>query len=187
MRRDINFFSIYHTQSNGENINFFKITALLLTAGSIIIILAIYCCLKISDLSVLHQIQVGNSVLQSPTTSKIEQTLSDADNKIAALNNYKQTADKFTSGLNTVPRPDSELLDSVAAMEPADLNISSISYSNGTLSLSCTCTNNLSAAVFVHTLEKSGNFSNVDYNGITSDGGTYEFSVVISLKEGGSK
>ena len=117
-----------------------------------------------------------------------ERALANGNSKIAALNGYNKAAHEVTSEVNTNPRPDSELLQNITSMEPSDITISDISYNSGLMTLVCTCTNNKSPGIFVHMLSQSGKFVTVNYQKLySSDGKTFTFSVMITLKGGGDK
>lgn len=188
MRRDINFFSVYHTQSDSEGIDRFKMIVLSLTVGSFIIVLGIFAALKVADFLTVRQMQTDNSYLLTPGVSQAQKNLSDGSYKLAVLDGYKQEAEKVTSGFNTLPKVDSTILSKIASMLPADITVTGISYSVGTLVLNCTCTDNQSPAVFVHTLQQSGKFDDVNYTGFSQGTAkSYTFDVTITVKEGGGK
>jgi Tfp pilus assembly protein PilN len=192
MRRDINFFSVYRSPSDGFG-DKFKLISLSLLAGSLIIVLVIFSYLKFTDLSIIGAASVQNAYLQTSSVSQAKNTLDSAKSKLAALAQYKQAADRVSSEFTALPQLDSELLAAIAGMEPSDVTVNSIDYSGAVLTLNCSCTNNLSPAVFVHTLGTSSKFSSVNYTGVT--GGTastsvtnaYSFTVTITLKGGSTK
>ena len=191
MRRDINFFSVYRAPADGEFSNKFNIIALSILAGSIIIVLGIFSYLKIADLTTISANNAGISYLQSPTVAKAEKILGTTRSKLAALNSYEQAAERVSYGFASLPKLDSSLLTEIAKTEPKDLNIQSFTYLNGAVTLTCTSSQSNSAAVFVHALQKTKKFSNVNYSGVTSavagSKSTYSFTVLITLMGESSK
>jgi hypothetical protein len=185
MRRDINFFTVYHSQNDTGISEKFNIIALSFCAGCLIIILGIFSFLKLSDSAVIKNILSANSFLQSTQVMQAEQNLNNGNSKIAALSGYKKAAQEVTSEVSANPVTNSTLLQNISSMEPSDIAVSDISYSEGLMTLVCTCSNNKSPAIFVHTLEQSGDFDSVDYQDLSSgDGKTFAFSIAITLKGG---
>jgi hypothetical protein len=196
MRRDINFFSVYHSQSDGDGANKIQMILLSALAGSLIIVLVIFTVIKFSDLAVINTINAQNQYLSSPTVSQARQTLSGTRSKLGALAQYKQAAGRVSYGYSLLPQPDSSLLTAIAKMEPSDVTLTSIVYSDDVMTLTCTCKDNQSPAIFAHTLDASGKFAGVNYNGITTGGAAgsastansdYTFTVMITLKGGTAK
>jgi hypothetical protein len=196
VRRDINFFSVYRPSQDSGGWDKFKLISLSLLAGSLIIVLGIYCYFKFADFAVRSAVDAENAYLQSSSLSQAKKTLESTKKKLAVLDQYKKSADRVSSGFAALPKIGSELFSTIAGMEPADTTVKSIAYSNGALTLNCTCTDNQSPAVFAYTLEKSGRFSNVNYSGVSAGtAGTgsgsaaanfYSFTVIITLKGGAS-
>ncbi len=185
MRRDINFFSVYRSQINVESQDKFKVAALSICVGSLIVVLGIFSYFKYSDLSAQNSMLSASSFLQSPQLAQAQQKIADGSSKITALNAYLKAAKSVSGGISQLPHPDSKLLEKVASLEPDDVTVTSLSFSDQSLTLSCTCKDNTTPAVFVHALEQSGNFIYVNYEGISSgNGSTFSFDVVITLKGG---
>ena len=92
-----------------------------------------------------------------------------------------------------MPKITTAQLASIARKEPSDVNVSALSYTNGDLSLTCTSAGANSAAYFVHALQNSHEFSDVNYAGVAKGAATgtgksgYAFTVQIMLKGGASK
>ena len=190
MRRDINFFSVYRPSQSSSELDKFKILSLSLLAGSLVLILIIFSSLKITDLSVINNINSENAYLQNSSVSQAKIKLENTNEKIAALNSYKQAANETSSEYTKIPKIDSKVMKTIAGMQPNDVSAQNISYMGGVLSLKCQCTDSQSPANFVHALEKSGKFENVNYSGMSngdeksSGSGAYSFTVVITLKGG---
>lgn len=188
MRRDINFFSIYHSQPNSEGSDRYKIIALSVIAGSIILVLVTFFIIKIFDFVLVSKTQEALDSLQDPQVTRAEQKLKAGTDKIAALQNYKNAANKIVSGVNAVKGPDSSTLSLIASKEPADVTVTGVSYTSGCLTLNCASTDDESPSNFVHALEQSGSFSSVSNSEITKgDNNQYNFNISILLKGGKSK
>lgn len=189
MRRDINFFSVYRTTADTLD-DKFKIISLSLLVGSLVIVLATFASLKLSDISVRRSIDEANAYLQTPEVVEAKKAVEEDMAKIASLNKYKQAALRVSSGCAEFPKIDSELFRAIAGMMPSDVEAESITYDGKTIALTCTCKDSASPAVFVHALDSSGRFKSVNYSALEaaagSNGGSYSFSVAISLK-GGNK
>lgn len=189
MRKDVNFFSIYHSSTDSLE-DKFKLVSLSLLVGSLVLVLAVFTYLKISDLSALRGIEKCSTYLQSSDVLQAKKTLEADKAKISALNRYKQAAQKVSSGYAQFPKVNSKLLETIAGMEPSDVEAKTITYDGKALTLICTCRDSQSPAVFVHCLDKSGKFQFVNYSAlesaaeVTSNGSYYSFSVVITLKGG---
>lgn len=191
MRKDIDFFSGYRTTAD-HLYDKFKIISLSLLIGSLVIVLLISGFLGISDLSVRHTIGEMNSYLQSPEVVQAKKTVQTAQSEISALNNYKQAAENVIAGYYLFPKIDSALFKTVASMQPSDVKTNSIAYNGTILTLTCTCDNPSSPAIFVHSLETSGKFESVNYSTVASARDNsghifYNFTVLITLKGGDEK
>ena len=188
MRRDINFFSVYHAHADGDFSKKLNIIALSVAIGISVIMLGSFAFIKIADLSVSAAISAANAVINDPAAARAAQKMTVLKTKIAALSQYKQAAITASSGFAATPKLSSALLTAIAMKEPADLDVQSITYGAKTLTLGCTSADDASAAVFVRGLEDSGQFESVNYPGetlgdTTKGKGTYSFSVTITLKE----
>lgn len=189
MRRDINFFSVYRTPQSESEARTFNIIAAILLAGSLAVMLTVFGILKISSHRVESANKSNQSYLASSEVSKINSQIQDAKSKMSAINLYKRAALRVSKNFSSLPQPDSELLAFIASKLPSGATADAISYDNGTLTLQCSCKDNLSAAVFVHTLEESGRFRSVNYSGIlkANENSRFTFSVKIALKGGSGK
>lgn len=187
MRRDINFFSVYRASSDRYSSNKFNSISLSILAGSFIIVLGIFSYLKIADLVIGSANNEQTAYLQSPAVAKAEQSYSAAKSKLAALNGYVQAAERVSAGFASLPKLDSPLLAAIAKAEPRDVQVSSLAFAGGALTLTCTSPEINSAAIFVHTLQKNDEFSNVNFSGVTKSAKYYAFTVMITLKGVSSK
>lgn len=192
MRRDINFFSVYHEHTNNDFSRKLNIIALAAAIGIIGIMLGAFGFMKFADFSVVAGISSANAVINAPSAAEAARNMNLLKTKIAALNQYKQAAATASSSFAAMPKLSSSLLTAIARKEPADLDVQAITYAGETLTLGCTSVSDASAAIFVRSLEDSGQFEGVNYSGVTlgdtaKGRGTYSFSVTITLKEEGGK
>jgi hypothetical protein len=187
MRRDINFFSVYHAHADGNFSRKINLIALCAAIGICVIMLGSFAFIKIADLSVTAGISSANAVINTPSAAQSASRLAAVKEKTAALNQYNQAAKNASSGFDAMPKLTSALLTAIAKMEPTDLDVQSLTYAGETLTLGCTSANDASAAVFVRGLEDSGRFESVNYPGETlgdtaKGKATYSFSVTIKFR-----
>lgn len=187
--RDVNFFSVYHVSQSSDGAKKFNLISLSLIAGSLFIILLVFGVLKIAAVSVANKSTAEQAYLSGKEYAKIKSTLEESKAKISALNEYKKAAERVSRDFSSLPQIDSNVLANIASKLPADLDVDKAAYNSGTLTLSCRCKDKLSAAAFVHSLEQSGNFKDVNYLGIsqTQSSTPYAFTVTLTLKGGTSK
>lgn len=186
MRSDVNFFSVYRAAQDTDANKKFNITAISVLAGSLVIIIAVTAVLLFSDMSVNRLNRSNQEYLKSSEASNIESGLAKAKTKLSAINQYKQAAQRVSEGFKSLPEPDSDMLSLIASKMPGDVTVTDITYSSDTLTITGTCTDNLSPAVFVHSLEATQKFNAVNYKSVAkkSDGSTFDFSINLLVRGG---
>jgi hypothetical protein len=65
------------------------------------------------------------------------------------------------SAFQTLPIPDSKLIDSISKSMPADVTVTNITYTMNVITLQCRCTNQQSLKIFAHALKINGGFDNI--------------------------
>lgn len=190
MHRDINFFAVYSSpldnKSNG--INPVTLIGTITVSACIILVLSLFGALKMSDLRQTLKINDINNYLNSAGVASTQNTVSSVTNKINAFNNYKDAVSGAYNAFQTLPMPDSKLIDSISKAMPGDVIVENITYTMSVISLQCISANQQSPEIFVHALKISGGFDNIIYNGFTlTDINNYTFNVTCTAKEAASK
>lgn len=190
MHRDINFFAVYSSpldnKSNG--INPVTLIGTITVSACIIVVLSLFSVLKMSDLRQTLKINDINNYLNSAGVASAQNTVSSVTNKINAFNNYTNAVSGAYNAFQTLPMPDSKLIESISKAMPGDVIVKNITYTMSVISLQCTCASQQSPEIFVHALKISGGFDNIIYNGFTlTDINNYTFNVTCTAKEVASK
>lgn len=190
MHRDINFFSAYSSSqyNDSKSIEPISLIGTITVCVCVVAILALFGALKLFDLSQSIQINKINSYLSNTNTVSAQNTVSAVGNKINAANNYANAVSGAYSAFQTLPEPDSSLINSISKAMPADITVENVTYLSNVINLKCTCTNQQSPEIFVHALKTNGKFYNIIFNGYAvSDKNVYSFDVTFNEKGASSK
>lgn len=190
MRRDINFFAVYRSPLDSKSNGVSPVTLIgtITVIACIIVMLVLFSVLKMSDFGQTSKIDDINNYLNSASVVSAENTISAVTNKITALNNYINAVSTAYKAFQTLPAPDSKLIDSISNGMPGDIIIDNMTYTMSVISLKCTCVSQQSPEIFVRALKASGGFDNIVYNGFAlTDNNNYTFTVTCTTKEAASK
>jgi hypothetical protein len=190
MQRDINFFAVYHSpldnNSNGKDP--ITIIGIIAVSACIVVVLGLFGVLKLFDTGLSLEISNINQFLSSTSVATAQKSVAGTQNKINAINNYKNAVSGAYKQYQTLPIPDSILISAISKVIPDDVKISNMTYASSVITLQCTCTNQQSPVVFVNALKTSGNFDNIVYNGYAiNDKNEYAFNLTFSSKGATSK
>lgn len=184
MQRDINLFSVYRSPAESERgLDKVTIIGLSLVGACILGVAGTFAYYKLSDVSYQLLQRSITGYLQSSNVKKAESSWAAYVQKLTALKSYQNEANAQVSAYKKIPVIDSTLLSVIAGAMPADIKTQSLAYAGNALTLTCTATDNLSPANFVHTLKETGKFDSVTYSSVTLNGTTeLDFTVKCTMK-----
>ena len=190
MHRDINFFAVYQSplDNNGDGKDLVTLIGIIAVSVCIVVVLSLFGFLRMFGIGQNLQISNINEFLSSASVQKAQKAVASTENKINAINNYKNAVSDAYKQYQTLPIPDSILISAISKQIPADVKISNMTYASSIITLQCTCTNQQSPVVFVNALKSSGSFDNIVYNGYAiNDKNEYAFNLTFTSKGATSK
>lgn len=182
MRKDINFFKANRVRERSE-LDRRKLAGPAVAAVCLFAVLAVYGGFKTGSLLLQMEIRTQKAAISAGKLRQAGSLYAQENAKLSALNRYARTAQAQVSAFSARPKLTSSVLSAVAKAMPQDVNVSALSYESSTVTLTCTCTDALSAANFVHALRQVSLLSNVSYDGVeTQQAGAYRFTAVFQIR-----
>lgn len=183
LKRDINLFEAIFKDKTRKSVDITtqikscaKIFAAVLAVAVVLLTaMCIFSALRISDL------ERENAALATP--EKLEEiALNKA--KVEALTTENQMFAQTLTDFDNSTKLTIQNLKDVAYYQPPNMIVTSISYSEGTLTLNCQGADELTGASFARSLRDSGKFNDVIYTGTAKSDSVYTFSISVQLLSG---
>jgi hypothetical protein len=180
-KSDINLFDCIFKDKTKKAVNLEKEIkrSMLVFAGVAVVALAV------GGLGVLGQ--KGMLEFTKSKTAKLRETfdfdaISKKKSECEQLTADNQKIRSELSNFESSPQFKTEIFGYIAAAQPDDITINSIAYSNSSITLSCTGTEQLTGAKFANRLrEEEDAFSDVEYTGASGDGNSWAFTIKVTI------
>lgn len=177
IKRDLNFFKVYKDgpetgKGNGLKGLFITVICFVLITG------AVFGVLYLSEESITRRTEGINQALSDPQIAALQKELIILKSKNELLYVYLASVNTAKKNFDQSRKIDTALFTGIVSAMPGDVIVRDTSVTQKSITLSCTCADELSPAVFMQGLKDKNLFSGITYGGITAeDAGRYSFTM----------